>query len=103
MEEKREELDKLAKKAHSHSIAVRTAMLFWIVQHNNHLRRDIDGVGGAAVGKDGEKPNVARTTDEEKRRGNNYDVKLKQAKRCFIVILLARAEADDCVGELCKS
>ena len=37
LEAKREELDTLAKKAQSRSIAVRTAMLFWIVQqHNNH-------------------------------------------------------------------
>ena len=79
LEAKREELDTLAKKAHSRSIAVRTAMLFWIVQHNNHLRRDIDGVGGTAVGKASKKPNVARTTDEEKRRGNKYDVKRKPA------------------------
>ena len=56
LEAKREELDTLAKKAQSRSIAMRTAMLFWIVQHNNHLRRDtrvgtLMGSAGRQLGK----------------------------------------------------
>ena len=97
---KRAELDALAKKSLSRSTCVRTAMLFWIVQHNNHLFRDADGLGGVAAGKDDKKARVQRPTKEEKRRGNTYDVKRKHYKRCPITIFLSRGEADDSLGAL---
>jgi len=75
-------------------------MLFWIVQHNNHLFRDADGLGGVAAGKDDKKARVQRPTKEEKRRGNTYDVKRKHYKRCPITIFLSRGEADDSLGAL---
>ena len=102
---KRTELDALFKKGASRSACVRAALLFWIVQHNNHLYRDADGVGGTAGGGKDEnkkKAKVQRATVEEKRRGNTYDVKRKNLKRCPITIFMARGEADDSMGALCQ-
>ena len=69
---KRTELDALFKKGASRSACVRAALLFWIVQHNNHLYRDADGVGGTAGGGKAEnkkKALVQRATVEETAAG----------------------------------
>ena len=88
------ELDALAKKGASRSACVRAALLFWIVQHNNHLHRDADGVGSTKAARKDEqkKAKVQRASVEEKRRGNTFDVNRKFLERdvcvCMCVCVL---------------
>ena len=83
------ELDALAKKGASRSACVRAALLFWIVQHNNHLHRDADGVGSTKAARKDEqkKAKVQRASVEEKRRGNTFDVNRKFLKRDVCVCM----------------
>lgn len=102
VEEMRERLRKLAGKFQGRGPDLRLAMLVWITQHNNALARDAHGASGGDLGGK-KKRRKYQQNAAAKRRQKQYDVKRKLQPRSPIEILLAQAEADDCIAHLCKT
>lgn len=102
VEEMREELRKLAGKFQGRGPDLRLAMLVWITQHNNALARDAHGASGGDLGGK-KKRRKYQQNAAAKRRQKQYDVKRKLQPRSPIEILVAQAEADDCIARLCQT
>ena len=101
---KRKSLTKHASASMGRDKQIRFAVLFWIVQHNNHLLRDHHGGQEAKKKKKkGSKGKRGPKLDPIHQRRAGYSVDRRLYNRCPISCVMALAEADDFIAHLCNN